>query len=161
MERLAVSLALGAVLGVFPVVGVPTFLCGAVAAVWRLNFPALQLMNYVVYPLQIALLWPFTAVRPRALRRLASLTRPGRFDGHGLPHRGGMAVLCRSRRAAPLSRVTLFSPVPNRELPQASVDRVTSRARNLMKESTPPWKLPPHVRSRSENFAASSSLSEN
>lgn len=60
MEKLAVSLALGAVLGVFPVVGVPTFLCGAVATVWRLNFPALQLMNYVVYPLQIALLWPFT-----------------------------------------------------------------------------------------------------
>jgi uncharacterized protein (DUF2062 family) len=59
IEKLAVSLALGAVLGVFPVLGVPTFLCGAVAAVWRLNFPALQLMNYVVYPLQIALLWPF------------------------------------------------------------------------------------------------------
>ena len=60
MEKLAVSLALGAVLGVFPVLGVPTFLCGAVAAVWRLNFPALQLMNYVVFPLQIALLLPFT-----------------------------------------------------------------------------------------------------
>lgn len=60
MEKLAVSLALGAVLGVFPVWGVPTFLCGAVAAVWRLNFPALQLMNYVVYPLQIALFLPFT-----------------------------------------------------------------------------------------------------
>ena len=60
MEKLAVSLALGAVLGVFPVLGVPTFLCGAVAAVWRLNFPALQLMNYVVYPLQLALLLPFT-----------------------------------------------------------------------------------------------------
>jgi uncharacterized protein (DUF2062 family) len=58
-EKLAVSLALGAVLGVFPVLGVSTFLCGAAAAVWRLNFPALQLMNYVVYPLQIALLWPF------------------------------------------------------------------------------------------------------
>lgn len=60
VEKLAVSLALGAVLGVFPVLGVPTFLCGAAAAVWRLNFPALQLMNYVVYPLQIALLWPFS-----------------------------------------------------------------------------------------------------
>jgi len=33
IEKLAVSLALGAVLGVFPVVGVPTLLCGAVAAV--------------------------------------------------------------------------------------------------------------------------------
>jgi hypothetical protein len=48
MEKLAVSLALGAVLGVFPVVGVPTLMCGPVAAVWRLNFPPWQLMNYVV-----------------------------------------------------------------------------------------------------------------
>ena len=29
------------------------------AAIWGLNFPALQLVNYLVYPLQIALLWPF------------------------------------------------------------------------------------------------------
>ena len=58
-EKLAVSLALGAVLGIFPVLGIPTFLCGAAAAVWRLNFPALQLMNYLVYPLQLVLLWPF------------------------------------------------------------------------------------------------------
>jgi hypothetical protein len=29
------------------------------AVVLRLNFPALQLVNYLVYPLQILLLWPF------------------------------------------------------------------------------------------------------
>src|SRR5581483_8467642 len=58
-EKLAFSLALGLVLGVFPVLGVPTILCGIAAAVWRLNFPALQLVNYLAYPLQLALLWPF------------------------------------------------------------------------------------------------------
>jgi len=58
-EKLAFSLALGLVLGVFPVFGVPTLLCGLAAAVWRLNFPALQLVNYLAYPLQLALLWPF------------------------------------------------------------------------------------------------------
>lgn len=79
-EKLAVSLALGAVLGVFPVLGIPTFLCGAAAAVWRLNFPALQLMNYLVYPLQIALLWPFARFGgalfgvSHRLRGLAGLT---------------------------------------------------------------------------------------
>jgi uncharacterized protein (DUF2062 family) len=58
-ETLALSIALGFVLGVFPVLGIPTVLCGVAAVVWRLNFPALQLVNYLVYPLQIALLWPF------------------------------------------------------------------------------------------------------
>ena len=58
-EKLAVTLALGFVLGLFPVFGVATVLCGAAAALWKLNFPALQLMNYLAYPLQIALLWPF------------------------------------------------------------------------------------------------------
>jgi uncharacterized protein (DUF2062 family) len=58
-EKLALSLALGLVLGVFPFLGVPTILCGIAAAVWRLNFPALQLVNYLAYPLQLALLWPF------------------------------------------------------------------------------------------------------
>ena len=58
-EKLALSLALGLVLGVFPVFGVPTVLCGLAAAVWRLNFPALQLVNYLACPLQLALLWPF------------------------------------------------------------------------------------------------------
>ncbi len=58
-EKLALTVALGVVLGVFPFFGIPTILCGLAAAVWRLNFPALQLVNYFAYPLQIALLWPF------------------------------------------------------------------------------------------------------
>jgi uncharacterized protein (DUF2062 family) len=58
-EKLALSLALGLVLGVFPIFGVPTVLCGLAALVLRLNFPALQLVNYLAYPLQLALLWPF------------------------------------------------------------------------------------------------------
>ena len=59
VERLALSLALGFVLGICPLIGVPTILCGVAAVVLRLNFPALQLVNYLVYPLQILLLWPF------------------------------------------------------------------------------------------------------
>ena len=59
-KTLALSIAFGFVLGVFPVLGVPTLLCGLAAVVLRLNMPALQLVNYLVYPLQIALLWPFS-----------------------------------------------------------------------------------------------------
>ena len=58
-EKMAMSLALGAALGVFPVLGTTTALCALAAFIWRLNLPAIQIVNYFVYPLQIALLIPF------------------------------------------------------------------------------------------------------
>jgi len=58
-EKMALSLALGVSLGVFPVLGTTTALCALVAFIWRLNLPAIQIVNYFVYPLQIALLIPF------------------------------------------------------------------------------------------------------
>ncbi len=58
-EKIALSMAFGLVLGVFPALGWTTLLC-FVAAVWfRLNVPAMQLVNYLMYPLQLALLVPF------------------------------------------------------------------------------------------------------
>jgi uncharacterized protein (DUF2062 family) len=58
-EKIALSVALGAALGVFPVLGSTTALCALAALLLRLNLPAIQLVNYFVYPLQIALLIPF------------------------------------------------------------------------------------------------------
>ena len=58
-EKMALSLALGVALGVFPVLGTTTALCALVAFVWRLNLPAIQIVNYFVYPLQILLIVPF------------------------------------------------------------------------------------------------------
>lgn len=58
-EKMALSLALGVALGVFPVLGTTTALCALVAFIWRLNLPAIQIVNYFVYPLQIVLLIPF------------------------------------------------------------------------------------------------------
>jgi len=58
-QKIALTLALGGVLGIFPILGACTLLC-AIAGVWlRLNQPLIQLVNYLVYPLQIALLIPF------------------------------------------------------------------------------------------------------
>ncbi len=57
--RLAWSVALGATLGVIPMLGVSTLLCAAVALPLRLNVVAIQVANYVVYPLQVLLLLPF------------------------------------------------------------------------------------------------------
>lgn len=58
-EKIALSVALGAALGVFPVLGSTTLLCGVAALVFRLNLPTIQLVNYLIYPLQLALLVPF------------------------------------------------------------------------------------------------------
>src|ERR1700674_247599 len=58
-EKIALSVALGAALGVFPALGWSTTLCAIAAIVLRLNIPAIQIVNYFVYPAQIALLVPF------------------------------------------------------------------------------------------------------
>jgi uncharacterized protein (DUF2062 family) len=58
-EKIALSIALGAVLGVFPCIGWTTALCAIAALVLRLNLPAIQIVNYFMYPAQIALLIPF------------------------------------------------------------------------------------------------------
>jgi len=55
---LALSLAVGLGLGTFPVLGSTTILCAAAAALLKLNQPAIQLVNYVAYPLQLVLLVP-------------------------------------------------------------------------------------------------------
>jgi uncharacterized protein (DUF2062 family) len=58
-EKIALSIAWGAVLGIFPVLGITTFLCAGVAVAFRLNMAAIQLSNWLVYPLQIILIVPF------------------------------------------------------------------------------------------------------
>ena len=58
-EKMALSLALGVTLGIFPALGWTTALCAIAALVLRLNLPAIQIVNYFMYPAQIALLLPF------------------------------------------------------------------------------------------------------
>jgi uncharacterized protein (DUF2062 family) len=49
-EKIALSIALGAVLGIFPVLGSTTILCAAAAFVLRLNLSAIQIVNFLIYP---------------------------------------------------------------------------------------------------------------
>jgi uncharacterized protein (DUF2062 family) len=58
-ESIALSVALGLVLGVFPVFGCPTILCALAALALGLNLPAIQAVNHLAYPLQFILLVPF------------------------------------------------------------------------------------------------------
>ena len=59
LRKIALCLALGTVLGIFPVLGATTLLCTIAALALRLNLPAIQFVNYMVYPLQLVLLAPF------------------------------------------------------------------------------------------------------
>lgn len=64
-EKIALTIVVGAALGVFPVLGASTLLCALVGMWLRLNQPILQLVNYAVYPLQIALIFVFLRIGER------------------------------------------------------------------------------------------------
>lgn len=58
-EKLALTVALGFTLGIFPILGSTMLLCALAGLVLHLNQPVIQLVNYVAYPVQFALLIPF------------------------------------------------------------------------------------------------------
>ncbi len=58
-DKLALSIAVGATLAVFPALGTTTVLCALAALAFGLNLPAIQLVNYLAYPLQLILIIPF------------------------------------------------------------------------------------------------------
>ena len=58
-RKIALTLVLGVLLGVIPLIGTSTTLCAVAALALGLNLPLIQLVNYLVYPLQILLLIPF------------------------------------------------------------------------------------------------------
>lgn len=62
LEKISLCIAMGIALGIFPVLGMTTLLCTVAAFALRLNLPAIQAVNYMVYPLQIILLAPFYGI---------------------------------------------------------------------------------------------------
>jgi len=66
-EALALSLGVGAALGLFPVLGTTTLLCLAAGVALRLNHPALQMANYVVAFLQLPMIYGFVRLGERLL----------------------------------------------------------------------------------------------
>jgi uncharacterized protein (DUF2062 family) len=58
-RALALAVALGAGIGIFPVLGISTLVLTGLALPLRLNLPAIQLVNYLVSPLQLLLIIPF------------------------------------------------------------------------------------------------------
>jgi len=58
-RSLSLTLCLGVAVGVMPLLWGTTVICMALAARLRLNQPAILAVNYLCYPLQLALLLPF------------------------------------------------------------------------------------------------------
>ncbi|MBD1396225.1 DUF2062 domain-containing protein [Pontibacter sp. JH31] len=58
-HKLAVTVALGSVVGVLPALGITTIVGTALAARFRLNIAATVLVSYLVQPLQLLLIIPF------------------------------------------------------------------------------------------------------
>lgn len=61
-EKIALTIATGATLGVFPVLGSTMFICFAAGVALKLNQPIIQAVNYLVYPLQLAGIYFFIRI---------------------------------------------------------------------------------------------------
>lgn len=76
-SRIAWTIALGMVLGVFPIMGTTTFLCFVVGWMFGLNQPILHAFKAMVYPLHLALILVFIRLGERIYGvPLISLTIP-------------------------------------------------------------------------------------
>jgi len=61
-QKIALTIALGLNIAVFPILGTTTVLCALVALCLRLNQPVIQLVNWLAYPLQFMLLLIFVRI---------------------------------------------------------------------------------------------------
>ena len=67
-QRLALCTAIAIVVGNIPVLGVSTILCTFIALIFRLNLPAIQLVQGAMAPSQVLLLIPFVRLGEWMLR---------------------------------------------------------------------------------------------
>ena len=61
-QKIALTIALGFNLGIFPIMGSTTVLCAVAGVCLRLNQPVIQLVNWLVYPLHLALILVFVRI---------------------------------------------------------------------------------------------------
>jgi uncharacterized protein (DUF2062 family) len=64
-EKIAWTIALGVVLGIFPILGSTTVICLLVGWLFRLNQPVLLVFKTLVYPLHLALILVFIRLGER------------------------------------------------------------------------------------------------
>jgi uncharacterized protein (DUF2062 family) len=64
-QKIALTIALGVVLGLFPILGTTTALCLLAGLLLKLNQPIIQLLNWVVAPLQVPGIYLFVRAGER------------------------------------------------------------------------------------------------
>lgn len=90
-DRLALSVAIGIVVGNMPILGASTVLCAAIALGFRLNLVAIQAAQAAMAPTQLLLIIPFlrlgewlTRAPPEPLSVRAGLTLAAGGAGHAI-----------------------------------------------------------------------------
>ena len=78
-EKIALTIALGSAIGIFPVMGATTFLCGVAGVAFKLNQPILQTINYLLYPVQVALILVFVRIGEMIYRATPVTLSLGQF----------------------------------------------------------------------------------
>lgn len=58
-NKLAITISLGICVGLFPIIGCTTIICTILAIYFRLNMVIIQVINYLMYPLQLITIVPF------------------------------------------------------------------------------------------------------
>jgi uncharacterized protein (DUF2062 family) len=61
-QKIALTVAMGVTVGLFPILGSTTLLCFLTGIALKLNQPIIQAVNYLVYPLQIAGIYFFIRI---------------------------------------------------------------------------------------------------
>jgi uncharacterized protein (DUF2062 family) len=61
-QKISLTLALGVTLGIFPILGATTLLCFVAGLCLKLNQPIIQMVNYLMYALQLVLILFFVRV---------------------------------------------------------------------------------------------------
>jgi uncharacterized protein (DUF2062 family) len=87
-HKIALTVAVGATLGLFPILGSTTLLCFLAGVLLKLNQPIIQGINYLVYPLQVTGIYFFI--------------RTGEWLTRTPPLRFSIGGLLQQFRAAPL-----------------------------------------------------------
>ena len=88
-DRLALCVAIGVVVGNIPILGVSTIICGVIALAFRLNLPAIQIVQAAMAPTQILLIIPFVRLGEwllRAPRQPVSISEALALAAQGAGH---------------------------------------------------------------------------
>lgn len=88
-EKIALSIAVGGIVGIFPVLGTTTVLVTLAAAGLRLNLVAVHTVHYAMTPLQVLLIIPFVRVGEHivgAAKQPLSIGAGMELISHGVLH---------------------------------------------------------------------------